>query len=401
MSAHSANVDPDSANPFARRETVREPGIVGAVWWNESLVSSSSLRSRRDGIAILATVGLAALGIVAYTHFDLGFGDPKYAEEHHDSLSLQRTYGWNVGDAGSSLSVVSTDAPFDPAELKRLVDDVAPGNPAHVPYFQRTLLEVASAPVRSQLIEPESTRYRPYATLLTESPATSHLESRFRQGRDLGAAMAQQADARQIAHVIELRGEQAVAYAAGAAEVLDAVLLFDNWPHPSGVVPAHEALAAAIGYQSRFRETRARRASAPPLFVLDGARLGPYTDEADKFDNRYLAKLPDSQQMKQLGITRVRHLGYADDGQRAGWDLDPYYAAYLQAGIEVSVGSHNYPLDAGERYQPVVPPRPPPPSLGKVKVLVDPKSRKVRGLWAPAEIRSGSYNRVGSRWGGG
>ena len=95
------------------------------------------------------------------------------------------------------------------------------------------------------------------------------------------------------ATLVDLPGPLAVAFAAGAAAVLDPIFLFDNWPHPKGVVPSHLALAAATFYQPVFREkAKSRDSLAPALFVIDRTRLSPYSDDVGQFDNRYVARLP-------------------------------------------------------------------------------------------------------------
>src|SRR5271170_5569626 len=70
--------------------------------------------------------------------------------------------------------------------------------------------------------------------------------------------------------VVDLPGPEAVAFAAGAASAFDPVFALDNWPHPRGVVPAHQTLAAAAYCQPLFAR-RASGSAAPrwPLLVLD------------------------------------------------------------------------------------------------------------------------------------
>src|SRR5689334_23419108 len=60
----------------------------------------------------------------------------------------------------------------------------------------------------------------------------------------------------------------------------------DNWPHPKGVVPAHQTLAAAAYFQPLF----AKRAGvgSPPMLVLDRRRLAAYTD--DRSEERRVGK---------------------------------------------------------------------------------------------------------------
>ena len=108
----------------------------------------------------------------------------------------------------------------------------------------------------------------------------------------VGEALARLAGWRQgLAVLVDLPGPEAVAFAAGAADVFEPVLLLDNWPHPHGVVPSHLTLAALAYYQPRFASQKERVVSAP-LFVLDRARLTAFSEETDRFDNRYYARMP-------------------------------------------------------------------------------------------------------------
>src|SRR5258706_204106 len=87
------------------------------------------------------------------------------------------------------------------------------------------------------------------------------------------------------------------------------VPVFDNWPHPLGVVRSHETLGALVYYAHEIEEKRSKvPENAPALILLDGNRLATYTDQDTQFDNRYLAKLPPADQLKQRGIQQVIYL---------------------------------------------------------------------------------------------
>jgi hypothetical protein len=112
--------------------------------------------------------------------------------------------------------------------------------------------------------------------------------------------------------VVDLDGPDSVAFAAGASGRFDPVFLFDNWPHPHGVVPAHLTLAAAAYYQPMFANAAmASPSGAPPapMFVLDRQRLATYTDSATQFDNRWVARMPGVQALRSLGIKRLLYVG--------------------------------------------------------------------------------------------
>ena len=64
------------------------------------------------------------------------------------------------------------------------------------------------------------------------------------------------------------------------ADVAEPVISFDNFPHPLGVVPSHETLAALIYYAKEVSEKAAKRPQNPAtMMVVDANRLAKYVDE--------------------------------------------------------------------------------------------------------------------------
>jgi hypothetical protein len=119
----------------------------------------------------------------------------------------------------------------------------------------------------------------------------------------VGEAFARLAGGRPgTAALVDLPGPEAVAFAAGAALAFEPVLLLDNWPHPHGVVRSHRTLAALAYYQPRFATAAAERAGFAPVFVLDRSRLSPYSEETNRFDNRYYARPPALDALANDGI---------------------------------------------------------------------------------------------------
>jgi hypothetical protein len=116
------------------------------------------------------------------------------------------------------------------------------------------------------------------------------------------------------------------------AESFEPIFLFDNWPHPVGVVKSHDTLAAVLYYAPLFRRfAKERTSAAPPVFVLDANRLEPYTDDRTQFDNRYLAKLPSADAFAKLG---VKHLLYVTDGAYGELDdLNDDFVGFKAAGL--------------------------------------------------------------------
>src|SRR5262249_13730502 len=114
------------------------------------------------------------------------------------------------------------------------------------------------------------------------------------------------------------------------------VFTFANWPHPLGVVPAHQTIAASLYYLPMFAAAANVRApDAPPLFVLDANRLAPYGGADKQFDNRYFVKLPTAAQLAALGVRHVLYVS-ADATQELD-DLNAALVALCQKGVDVKM----------------------------------------------------------------
>jgi hypothetical protein len=86
-----------------------------------------------------------------------------------------------------------------------------------------------------------------------------------------------------------------------------------------------------------LRADETRKTPAPPVFVLDRRRLNPYVDEQSQFDNRYVAKLPTSENLESLG---VRHVLYVVPGKADLHELDDLnddFVAFARSGIDVKM----------------------------------------------------------------
>jgi hypothetical protein len=144
-------------------------------------------------------------------------------------------------------------------------------------------------------------------------------------------------DRKKTALILDLPGPESVAAAAGLARVFTPVFLYDNWPHPLGVVPSHENLAAAIYHRPDFLAARAARETpTSPAFVLDSRRLSPYRDESDRFDNRYLARLPSADGFAKLGINRVLYVTATPQTDEQD-DLNDDFVALHDKAIDVKM----------------------------------------------------------------
>ena len=123
-----------------------------------------------------------------------------------------------------------------------------------------------------------------------------------------------------------------------SSRCFDPVFLFDNWPHPKGVVPAHLTLGATLYFLPELERTRAGRhpAMAPPVFVLDRQRLAPYADDAGQFDNRYFAGLPSWEGFHAAGIRHVLYVT-ADAATLDADDLNDDLVELDGGGIDVKL----------------------------------------------------------------
>lgn len=326
--------DPNA--PFQRDEQLDEPGITGARWWQTSLerqTTTASAPGRRDALRLLLVgtgmvAGVAALAVgVKSCLADDTEAQPRAA------LQMQRTYGWAFGAATEALVFDGKSTqPFDRTKLSTLQADTSPVRSSLERLSIHTIFESPDARP-TQAAEGDPQTFVPLADVLVpvHTPA---MDAAYARGAALGELFAGAKPDPDVTVIVDLPGPEAVAFAAGASQGLDPVLLFDNWPHPRGVVPAHLTLGALAYYQPRFALTkRSRRPSLNAMLVLDRNRLRPYTDESTQFDNRYFAKLPSAAAMKQL-VKRVLYVT-ADATSFELDDVNDDLVAYGREGIDV------------------------------------------------------------------
>jgi hypothetical protein len=244
---------------------------------------------------------------------------------------MQRDYGWNFGAVSETVAFNTfyTTA-YAREALKTLEADLAPKGPHYTSHYVPSLFQSPEALPRLTLPDGETSRVTPLAEALRPM-VTGMMHDYHRIGEAYGKLIAT-SDAG-VLTVVDLAGPEAVAFAAGASAYLDPIFLFDNWPHPRGVVPAHETLAAAVYYQPEFARTKAARPpSAMPMAVLDRKRLSAYSDDATKFDNRYLARVPSP---KALGLKRMMYVVSSSRAVPEEDDLNAAFVEWSSAGVEV------------------------------------------------------------------
>jgi hypothetical protein len=381
-----------------RDAVVNEPGLIGARWWQDSV--SDPIGRRRAITAVLgAGLGLGLVATALFVHEVVTEDEPK--TERRSGLALQREYGWSFGAAAENLVFNGqTTEPFDPSRLDSLATDLAPRSPSHRPFAVQTLFEALDPPPPKRSaddpapIVPLKTALRPIAT--------PSMRDAFARG---SAAESMLRAAHAPALVVDLDGEDSVAFAAAVATSFDPVFLFDNWPHPRGVVPAHLALAAAAYYQLVFASARTTAPrDAPPMFVLDRRRLAPYVESASQFDNRWVARMPGAAALNGLGIRRILYVMPSEATYELD-DLNDDFVADRTAGI-VIVLLDVHAIDAARLSADDVPvprrtafssgaragARPTPPDFGSVPVAVAAAGGALLGV---AWSRSGTWNRGG------
>ncbi len=399
------------------------------------------------GLAVAGGI-MGAIGIGGYALTRLFKAPPKEPVSFgtRRALDVQKLYGWDFGARGEALvfNGISTE-PFVRSNLGSLAEVMAPKHDAK--YAVGTLLESLWAKPTTTLPEPAG-GYAPgdageFKTLgdVIVPIVTPRMERTYRVGQAFARLCEGHAS---VAALVDMPGPEAVAFAAGACSRFEPVLLFDNWPHPHGVVKSHLVLAALAYYQPRFAEQAAARTSTDPMFVLDRDRLSPYSEESDRFDNRYFANMPGLKALADDGIKILFYVVPSPDDLPEPGDLNRvlaegtrepasgrvavralavsgFHAKDTQPGETVYYGGSretdgsfwiNYPLDpsfhpehgqkiAGSQtkdyvFVPGASKAPPAANVGKVAVLVT-----ASGLLIGAALnRRGSMNRFSGGWAG-
>lgn len=301
------------------------PGQGAVAFATSRRADSGRGRSSSSGCSGLVAVGIAATMLVFSNLGSCSSDDP--APPPQPSISAAQT---------ADVAGLTTWSD----ESRDLGDDLAPRRSDLQPWAVRALLDVPRELAR---------RGQPTGGWLAPACAPEDRLARDRAWR-LARALADAGQAADTAVVLDLPGPQAVAAAAGMAGIFDPVFTSDSLPHPSGVVPSAQTLASALYWRPVFVAERGRRAAdAGPSFILDGARLAPYANEADRFDNRTHARLPGPEALRALGVRRVLYVRPNRGAVAEADDLNELFAALPAAGIEV----RHLGLDAVEPEEPV------------------------------------------------
>ncbi|MEN9360314.1 MAG: hypothetical protein RL095_1849 [Verrucomicrobiota bacterium] len=232
--------------------------------------------------------------------------------------------------------------------ISNLAETMKPG-PTWQPYEQRQLYSFpANSGIHQDQIRPR----------VAESDRRAH-----DRAAELRKALASD-KVEGLALLIDLPGSEAVAAAAALSPDFTPVSTFSNWPHPKGLVPAHETLGATLFWLPEFAESAAeRRPEAPPVFICDAKRLAYYDNSSGVFDNRYRVRLPDAARLKEQGVTSLLCIIPDSKKLQESDDLNEVLNDYKEANIAVKL----FPMD-----------------------LLEPQNQPLPGSASHAAISSGS-----------
>ncbi len=293
-------------------------------WFQQDVSRRSATKRIGKGMA-----WAAGLGLVGLTGYKLFSSDE--AEVSQDSLELQKKEGWNIGSTDRKLNFdptfTSATASVADSDWKQYLDPnkliaaYQPGNATWQPYFVPSLIQsLAQTSLREQM--------KPVKTPL--------MEQTYNQATALRELLSQSANAGESLIVAELEGPQSIAFGAAMADFAHLVPVVDNWPHPLGVVRSHETLGAMIYYAKEIEDKKAKvQDKAPAVLLLDSQRLNAYTDEENQFDNRYLAKIPAANDLKQRGITSLMYVVKDEKRKEEMDDLNDEFVELEKQGISI------------------------------------------------------------------
>ncbi len=232
-----------SAGRINRRSHV--PSDEPKDWWR------ASRRTVIIGGAAAAAVTLAGGGMYLALREDT-------SEVDKDSLDLQREQGWNVGSEEKPINLAGAQMLDSQGgtgwreylDANRLLAAYQPASEAWLPFFVPTLIQgLQFDSLRSQL----------------QPIMTPDMREAYARGQAIGNDLLANAENNsETALVIDIPGRDAIALGAGLADRVRLVTTFDNFPHPLGVTPSHETLAAMLTYAAEIEaKQQALPANAP------------------------------------------------------------------------------------------------------------------------------------------
>lgn len=307
---------------FKKDQALDEPELVAAGWWQQADASRGPDLSRRG-----ALLGLAGLTAAATLGTNTACSTPDPGPSAKGSLDLQKKHGW---DFGATKPLSMQGQPVPKATFDTLAAKLTPTGKAHRPFARNVLFDAVRLDTKASTKLADTIRPIHTPSMENAEMAGRGLSTLF-EGAPAGKAV-----------MVDLPGPEAVAFAAGLANRFDPVFTFENWPHPTGTVPSHLTLAAAIDRLPTFESmTAARPATAPPAFVLDSNRLNAF--KTTEFDNRYVVAMPSADALKKMGIKEILLVRPKASDQELD-DQNATLTEWLKGGINVQL----VPLDSFE-----------------------------------------------------
>lgn len=317
----SSNHRPQSLSRVYRRPSYRPP--TSQDWWQVS--------RRQFIVGGTALAGVVALGGVSALLVSCGSHDDS-KDITKDSVELQKSHGWNVGSEDKTLVFPN----------KQTLD--SQNSEAWKGYLDRTKLLAAFTPKQTPWLSyfvPTLIQSLQFDTLRSQLAPTFTTDMQESYGRAQSIAkdfLTNAQNAHKIAIIVDIPGRNSIAFGAGLAETGVLIADFDNFPHPLGVTPSHETLAAMLYYAQEIETKQGQlKGNAPPVFLLDANRLAEYKDEEKQFDNRYVAKLPPPGAMREAGIQSILYITASRAQKEELDDLNSLFVSYKEQGLTIAI----------------------------------------------------------------
>lgn len=299
-----------------------------ADWWRTKMQRREATKK-----VIGVSIGAALVAYVALRGCDddgvFGDIDDDETESNVDAMDLQKKEGWNAGHTDKNLtyadahdfnSLGSTDYQKY-TTLDELLACWKPKNEAFLPFFVPTLMQVTTNDNFRNVLKPVCSK---------------EMKDEYSKGLGFKELISQSKDFKKTMIVADLSGTESVAFAAALSDKCVPVVTFDNWPHPLGIVPSHLTLGAMVYYAEEVKNNAAKLdEDSPLLMVLDRKRFKTYINPESDFDNRYMAKIPTSENLKKLGIESILYV--VDKETQELDDLNDDFAYFKDNGITVSM----------------------------------------------------------------
>ena len=218
-----------------------------------------SRRSLGKGLAWGAVLAMAGV-----TVYQLASSGDK--EVDSDSFALQKKEGWNVGSTDKFLSFERASLTDSRGNFDRLRSELSDLGLSAARFAMAAVLRADSDSIARAAVAQRS-----------DAPG---LQPQMRETYDRAEALrnlvSQTPNPCQTLVISDLPGPESVALGAAMADTAQLVPVFDNWPHPLGVVRSHETLGA-MDYYAKEIEKRSKLKENAPTICCSTATAWPLT----------------------------------------------------------------------------------------------------------------------------